>query len=570
MLQANGTIPADIHPTIVVTRTRDAGHGDFASNLAMMLAGPAARAPRDIARALIEALPSSEAIREVFVAGPGFINFYQADDVLSAVVRTVLSQGAMFGRAQVGAGQRVMVTFVSADLAGPVNAGQGRGAAVGASMANLMEAVGFEVQREYHVDDAGRQMDILATSVWLGYLDLVGESVDFPCAGYEGSCILSISQALLDEQGERLRHAAATVFADIDADEPAGGDKDRHIDALVLRAKELLDEADYRLVFDRALRCVLDGIRQDLGEFGVHYDHGLSEHSLSHDAQRIVDKLDASGYLYEEEGVRWFRSTGFGDDKDRPLDQANGQSTCLASDIACIDNRLEGGFDKVLHVVGAEQHGYTARRAAACEALGHSREKVECLLIQSTILFRGDKPVSMSTDSGSIVTVRELCDEVGKDAARFFHVMRKFSQHLDFDLDLARSQSSDNPVYHVQYAYARICSVMRQLDQRRLTFDQETGLAALSRLGETAETNLMTLLAGYPELIQRAALAHEPHQLTGYLRDLANGLHSYYNAHKVLVDDDELRHARLCLLLAVRQVLGNGLSLIGVSTPEVM
>ena len=570
MLQADGTVPADIHPSIVVTRTRDASHGDFASNLAMMLAKPAARAPRDIAQALIEALPPSDALRDVVIAGPGFINFFQADDALSAVVKAVLSQGEQFGRSQVGAGQRVQVEFVSANPTGPLHVGHGRGAALGATIANLMDAVGFEVQREYYVNDAGRQMDILATSVWLRYLVLAGESIDFPSGAYEGDYILTISQALLDEQGERFRHAAATVFADIDADEPAGGDREAHIDALNLRAKALLGDDDYRLIFDHALHSIVDDIKQDLGEFGVHYDNWFSERSLSHDVRRVLDKLEASGHLYEKERVRWFRSTSFGDAKDRPVVRANGQSTCFASDIAYIDNKLERGFDKMLHVFGSDHHGFAASRVAACEALGHSREKLEFLLTQSAILFRGGERLPMPTGSGSFVTIRELCDEVGEDAARFFLVMRKYSQHLVFDLDLARSQSSDNPVYHVQYAHARICSVMRQLDQRELTFDQETGLAALSRLGETAETNLMTLLASYPELIQRAALAHEPHQLMGYLRDLANGLHSYYNAHKVLVDDDELRHARLCLLLAVRQVLGNGLSLIGVSTPEVM
>ena len=300
------------------------------------------------------------------------------------------------------------------------------------------------------------------------------------------------------------------------------------------------------------------------------YDNWFSERSLTDDVSRVVEKLDKSGHLYVKEGVTWFRSTDFGDDKDRPVVRANGQTTYFASDIAYIDNKMQRGFDQVLYVFGADHHGYTARMYAACEALGHSRERLEFLLIQFAILFRNGERVQMSTRSGSFVTIRELREEVGKDAARYFYVMRKYSQHLDFDLDLAKSQSNDNPVYYVQYAYARICSVFRQLEQRQLDFDEAAGLAALGRLTETSETDLMTLLATFPELIQRAALAHEPHQLTGYLRDLANGLHSYYNAHKVLVEDDELRHARLCLLKAVRQVLGNGLALIDVSTPEVM
>ena len=570
VLQADGTVPADLTPKISVSRTKDASHGDFASNLAMMLAKPAKRSPRDIAEALITALPASDAVRDVVIAGPGFINFFQADDAQFAVINTVLQEAERFGSSQFGEGTRVQVEYVSANPTGPLHVGHGRGAALGASIANLLNEVGFDVQREYYVNDAGRQMDILATSVWLRSLALSGESFEFPSNGYKGEYILQISQQLLDDHGTRFQHAAGSVFEGVSADEPAGGDKEKHIDDLILRAKALLGDEDYRVVFDAALDSILADIRNDLGEFGVEYDEWFSERSLTNDVSRVVEKLEQAGHLYEKEGVRWFRSTDFGDDKDRPVVRANGQSTYFASDIAYIDNKLQRGFDKVLYVFGADHHGYTARMYAACEALGHSRERLDFLLIQFANLFRGGERVQMSTRSGSFVTIRELREEVGKDAARYFYVMRKYSQHMDFDLDLAKSQSNDNPVYYVQYAYARICSVFRQMDQRNLKFDQAVGQAALSRLTETTETELMTLLATYPELIQRAAVAHEPHQLTGYLRDLANGLHSYYNAHKVLVEDDELRQARLCLLVAVRQVLSNGLALIDVSTPEVM
>lgn len=570
VLQANGAVPADLNPTISVSRTKDPSHGDFASNLAMLLAKPAKRSPRELAQALIDALPASESIRDVVIAGPGFINFFQADDAQTAVVKTVLDQGERYGRSNVGQGQRIQVEYVSANPTGPLHVGHGRGAALGASIANLLVATGFDVQREYYVNDAGRQMDILATSVWLRCLALYGESFDFPSNGYKGEYIHQISESLIEEYGERFKRSCDAVFAGVVADEPAGGDKEKHIDALILRARELLGDEDYALVFDKALNSILSEIQQDLGEFGVFYDNWFSERSLTGDVQRVVEKLEATGHLYEKDGVRWFRSTDFGDDKDRAVVRANGQTTYFASDIAYIDNKLQRGFNKVLYVFGADHHGYTARMYAACEALGHSREKLEFLLIQFAILFRSGERVQMSTRSGSFVTIRELRDEVGKDAARFFYVMRKYSQHLDFDLDLAKSQSNDNPVYYVQYAYARICSVMRQLVQRGFELDQAKGLENLDRLTESTETELMTLLATYPELIDRAAKSHEPHQLTGYLRDLANGLHSYYNAHKVLVDDDELRNARLCLVLAVRQVLGNGLALIDVSTPEVM
>ena len=570
VLKADGLVPDEVSPTINVTRTRDASHGDFASNLAMMLAKPAGRAPRDIAQALIDALPASNAVKEVVIAGPGFINFFQAEDAQSAVVATVLEKGEQFGRSTVGAGQRIQVEFVSANPTGPLHVGHGRGAAMGATVSNLLDAAGFDVDREYYVNDAGRQMDILATSVWLRYLVLCGEQLTFPSNGYKGDYIVAISQSLLDAHGESLRRDATSVFEDIVADEPAGGDKEKHIDGLIERSQQLLGNEQYRVVFNAALNSILDDIKDDLAEFGVEYDNWFSERSIADEVTQVVKRLEDAGHTYVKDGVTWFKSSEFGDEKDRAMVRANGLSTYFASDIAYIDNKLQRGYDQVLYMFGADHHGYTGRMLAACEALGYPREKLQFLLIQFAILYRGGERVQMSTRSGSFVTIRELRDEVGKDAARYFYVMRKYSQHMDFDLDLAKSESNDNPVYYVQYAYARICSVMRQLEQRDLAYDQSAGLAALGRLGETAETDLMTLLATYPELLQRAALAHEPHQLTGYLRDLANGLHSYYNAHKVLVEDHELRHARVCLLLAVRQVLANGLSIIGVSTPEVM
>ena len=570
VLKANGMVPDDVEPSISVTRTRDARHGDFASNLAMMLAKPAARAPREIAQALIDALPPSPSVNKVVIAGPGFINFFQAEDAQSAVIETVLEQAERFGRSDVGAGKRIQVEFVSANPTGPLHVGHGRGAAMGATVSNLLDAVGFDVDREYYVNDAGRQMDILATSVWLRYLVLCGEDLTFPSNGYKGDYIVEISQSLLEKHAESLHRPSADVFSGVVADEPAGGDKELHIDGLIERARTLLGEDNYRLVFNAALDSILADIKDDLAEFGVEYDQWFSERSIAAEVQSVVKRLEQTGHTYEKDGVIWFRSSEFGDEKDRAIVRANGLSTYFASDIAYIDNKLQRGYDEVLYMFGADHHGYVSRMQAACEALGYPREKLQFLLIQFAILYRGGERLQMSTRSGSFVTIRELRDEVGKDAARYFYVMRKYSQHMDFDLDLAKSQSNDNPVYYVQYAFARICSVMRQLDQRALAFDQAAGLAALNRLTETAETELMTHLAVYPELLQRAALAHEPHQLTGYLRDLANGLHSYYNAHKVLVDDDELRHARVCLLLAVRQVLANGLSIIGVSAPEVM
>ncbi|PIE36830.1 MAG: arginine--tRNA ligase [Gammaproteobacteria bacterium] len=568
-LKTDGLVPADVTADIVVTRTRDPSHGDFASNLAMVLARPAGCAPREIAAALVAAIGSDAAIHRIDIAGPGFINFHLADDAQSAVIAEVLEAGETYGRSEVGAGTRVQVEFVSANPTGPLHVGHGRGAAIGATLGNILAATGHEVQREYYVNDAGRQMNILALSVWLRYLEQRGETLRFPDNGYRGDYIREIAAELAAAYGDDLRRPAAEIFDGIPPDAADGGDKEVHVDALIERMRALVGD-DYRLVFDTALANILDDIKADLGEFGVHYDNWFSERSLADAIPGVIAKLDAAGHLYEKDGVTWFRSTAFGDDKDRAVIRANGQSTYFASDIAYIDNKLERGLDRIIYCFGADHHGYTTRLYAACEALGHAREKLEFMLIQFAILYRGAERVQMSTRSGSFVTIRELRNEVGTDAARWFYVMRKYSQHLDFDLELAASQSSDNPVYYVQYAHARICSVLRQLEQRGLAWNREAGLRSLARLVEPQESELMTLLAYWPEVLERAALAREPHQVTGYLRDLANALHTFYNAHKVIVDDEALRDARLALLLAVRQVLANGLKLVGVSTPEVM
>jgi len=586
-LKRNGVVPDDIAPPIQLTRTKDPSHGDFACNLAMMLAKPAGKSPRELADALVASLPENNDIKDVQIAGPGFINFFLAGSVQTAVVNTVLEQGEQFGRSTIGDGQRVQVEYVSANPTGPLHVGHGRGAALGATIANLLQAAGYDVQREYYVNDAGRQMHILAASVWLRYLEQQGVDVRFPSNGYRGEYIKDIAKQLIDSHGADFVKSTDKVFANVpvdalNPDENAdsavpgvapgseSGDKEAHIDALIANAQSLLGDNAYGLVFDAALENILTDIKDDLGEFGVIYDEWFSERSLSDDVDRVLEKLAKSGHLYEKDGAQWFRTTDFGDDKDRVVRRDNGQTTYFSSDIAYMNNKLERGFDRVLYVFGADHHGYTERLHAAVQALGYKRERLEFLLIQFANLFRGGERVSMTTRGGSFVTIRELRDEVGKDAARYFSVMRKYQQHLDFDIDLAKSESNDNPVYYVQYAHARICSVFRQLEQRTMTHNVSAGQAALDRLDQPEEAELLTLLATWPEIIERAAAAREPHQVTGYLRDLANGLHSYYNAHKFLVDDEPLREARLTLLIAVKQVLVNGLGVLDVSTPEVM
>lgn len=557
---------------VTVERTRDKRHGDFACNVALALAKEARRKPREVAELIVAALPASPQVEKVEIAGPGFINFFVTLDALRGVVGEVLAAGDGYGRGRAGAGRRVMVEFVSANPTGPLHVGHGRGAAYGAAVADLLAAVGCEVHREYYVNDAGRQMDILATSVWLRYLELAGEELTFPSNGYKGDYVWDIAATLHRENGGAYRHPTAEVFAGVPDDAPLGGDKELHIDALIERAKGLLGPASYRKVFDLGLNAILDDIRQDLAEFGVSYQEWFSERSLGDDdsVERAIARLKEAGHLYQQEGAWWFRSTAFGDEKDRVVVRDNGQKTYFASDIAYHMNKLERGFDRLIDVWGADHHGYVPRVKAALTAMGGDPAKLDVLLVQFAILYRGGERAQMSTRSGEFVTLRELRDEVGSDAARFFYVMRKCEQHLDFDLDLAKSQSSDNPVYYIQYAHARVCSVLRQLDEKGLERDVARGVANMGLLVEEHELELMTALSRYPEVVEAAALNHEPHQLAHYLRELANDLHTYYNAHTFLVADGGLRDARLNLIVATRQVLKNGLTLLGVSAPESM
>ena len=577
VLKANDVVPGDVSPAITISRTRDPSHGDYASNLAMILAKPAGRAPRDIAQAILDAAPLPSGVSKAELAGPGFINFFAEDDIQSAVVGQVLSAKEQYGLSDKGEGQRWQVEYVSANPTGPLHVGHGRGAALGATISNLLTAVGVEVDREYYVNDAGRQMDILAASVWLRYLEAHGHELVFPSNGYQGDYIADIAAKLVAEHGDAFVKPIAEVFKDVppdeakdDNDKVISGDKELHIDGLIAKAKSLLGGNSYRSVFDEAVNSVLDGIKADLEEFRVIYDSWFSEASIAGDVATCIDKLEAAGHIYEQDGAKVFRSTTFGDDKDRVVVRSNGLTTYFASDVAYINNKIERGYDKVLYLFGSDHHGYTERMYAACVALGHPREKLEFLLIQFANLFRNGERVQMSTRSGSFVTLKELYEEIGVDAARYFYVMRRYQQHLDFDLDLAKTQNKNNPVYYVQYAHARICSMQRELGHKNQTHDIEAGLASLALLDTAEEAELLTLLNKYPEVVEKAAFEHEPHQLTGYLRDLANGLHIYYAAHKALVDDAALRNARFCLLLAVKQVLVNGLSLIDVSTPEVM
>jgi len=568
-LRQDSQLPPDLNINIQVTPAKDPGQGDFASNIALTLAKQAGMAPRVLADAIVARLPAQDSIDRVEVAGPGFINFFVSSATSHAVVQRILEQGDSYGASEQGQGQKVQVEFVSANPTGPLHVGHGRGAAYGATLANLLEFVGFEVQKEYYVNDAGRQMHILGTSVWLRYLELCGETIAFPSNGYQGDYVWDIAATLHRENGDSFRRSSEQAFAGVSADAPQG-DKEEHIDDLIESAQQLLGREAYDTVFDLALVTLVEVIRADLVAFGVEFDRWFSERSLSDEGliEQAITRLQDNGHVYLEDGALWFRSTDFGDEKDRVVKRENGQTTYFASDIAYHMNKFDRGFGKVINIWGADHHGYIARVKASLSALGYQADDLEIQLVQFANLFENGEKISMSTRSGEFVTLRQLREDVGLDAARFFYVMRKAEQHMDFDLDLAREQSSDNPVYYLQYAHARICSVWRQCGEKGI--DPALPEARLERLDNTHEQALIKQLGLFPDRVEVAAARREPHQVVNYLRELANQFHSWYNAHQFIVDDAELRDARIALATATGQVLRNGLQLMGVSAPEKM
>lgn len=570
-LKQQGLIPESVSARINVDATKDKKFGDFASNVALVLAKQAGMPPRTLAEKIVADLESGSQndIEKMEIAGPGFINFFVSNASNYTALQQIFEKTEAFGKSTVGEGQKYQVEFVSANPTGPLHVGHGRGAAYGASVADLLEAAGYQVDREYYVNDAGRQMNILAVSVWIRYLQGQGLDFPFPDNAYKGDYILDIAQRLSERFGSELGCSIEQLSEELPLDESQGGDKEQYIDALIQRARQLLGDR-YQDVFNQGLNAIVEDIREDLGEFGVHYNNWFSEASLSEDIEQALERLQSKGHLYEKEGALWFRSTAFGDDKDRVVRRDNGETTYFASDIAYHMNKFKRGYDKVINIWGADHHGYIARVKAALQAMELDAEKLDVRLVQFAILYRGQERVQMSTRSGSFVTLRELRDEVGNDAARFFYVTRKAEQHMDFDLDLAKSESKDNPVYYIQYAHARIASMIRKARDMGVECDTSAGIDYLGSNGTDNEVDLAKRLSIYPETLATAATQLEPHMLTHYLRDLASEFHTYYNAHKVLVDDTELRNARMTLSLAVQQVIHNGLRLLGVSAPNEM
>ena len=538
---ADGLIDASLlgRPVILDVPARPE-HGDFSTNAALILASAARKKPRDMAQAVAQRLPLADVaglVRKVEIAGPGFINLFVEPAYWQGLVEQVLAEGEAYGRSQIGAGQRVQVEFVSANPTGPLHIGHGRGAALGDTLANVLEAAGYDVQREYYINDVGLQMDTLGRSTHLRYLEDFGRVVEFPANYYQGDYLRDIARLARERWGERYVEAP---------------------------------EAEWLPPFrELASTEIMAGIKRDLADFGVRYDRYFSERELydAGEVERAFAEMRGRGYLYEAEGALWFKSTAFGDDKDRVVRRSSGETTYFASDIAYHRNKFERGLNRVVDIWGADHHGYVPRLTAAVEAMGYSREQLKVILVQLVNLLREGRQIAMSTRAGQFETLRDVMDEVGKDAARFIFLTRRSDAPLDFDLELARRQSSENPVYYVQYAFARLCSVFRTAAERGVAMEQRADFSLL-RLEE--ELALIKRLAVYPDVVEGAAYYLEPHRLSYYLTDLAATFHAYYNKHRILADEADLTQARLHLAAALRLVFANALGLLSVSAPERM
>ncbi|APE31275.1 arginine--tRNA ligase [Halomonas aestuarii] len=546
-LRQQGVLPADLAPAIKVEPTRDKAHGDYATNLALMLAKPAGRKPRELAETLVAALPESDAVQKVEIAGPGFVNFFAATDAAAQVVRQVLDAGDAFGRNLTGQGRQVQVEFVSANPTGPLHVGHGRGAAIGDSICRLLEATGHDVTREFYYNDAGAQITNLARSVQARVQGIDPGDEGWPEDGYRGGYIIDVANAYL---------AGETVHAD-----------DRHVTAAG-------DPDDLEAIRDFAVAYLRREQDLDLKAFGVEFDVYFLESSLYEQGkvEATVKRLIEKGHTYEQDGALWLRTTDFGDDKDRVMRKSDGQYTYFLPDVAYHLDKWERGFATVINEQGADHHSTVTRVRAGLQALeaGIPAGWPDYVLHQMVMVTRSGVEVKLSKRAGSYVTVRDLIDEVGRDATRFFLAARRADSQLTFDIDLARSQSNDNPVYYVQYAHARVCSMLRKAEAEDRAFDHALAMSQLALLDSDQEKAVLNRLARYPEVVQHAAEAHEPQQIAQYLLDLAADFHTCYNAVKVMVDDDAQRNARLALGLATRQVLRNGLDLMGVGAPEEM
>lgn len=540
LLRAGNAPEAELN--IELDMPKFAEHGDYASNVALGLTRVLRRSPKDIASGIVANLnDSGRLLEKVEIAGPGFINFFIRPQAWFGVIREILDNPDNYGRQDIGRGKKIQVEFVSANPTGPLHIGHGRGAAIGDALANILEACGYDVQREYYINDAGNQMATLGRSLYYRYQQELGEDVEFPENHYRGEYMRELAREVVGKEGDRFRNAPLDqVLSFFTA--YAGG----HI---------------------------LDGIKEDLDLFGVRFQRWFSEQEL-HDRDAIrktIDFLKERGFIYENEGAVWFKSTAFGDEKDRVVVRANGASTYFAADLAYHRDKYERGFKAVVDIWGADHHGYVDRMRAGVQAMGHDKDDIRVVLVQLVNLLRAGVPVAMSTRGGEFVTLREVMDEVGKDSTRFLFLTRRTDSPLDFDLEVAKAQSNDNPVFYVQYAHARLSSIFEVAGERGITFDWKSiGNDTLELLTVPQELEIVKFLGEYPEVLANAANTLEPHHIPYYLHELVSLFHSYYHDNRILGDDPALTQARLCLAAAIREVIRNALELLGVAAPRKM
>ena len=557
---------------VSIQENKEKSHGDYASNLAMAVAKDLSQTPREVAEKICSLLPSEEWIEKVNIAGPGFINFYLKKDTHNEILLLIEESGRDFGRNNSGNGERVLIEYVSSNPTGPLHVGHGRGAAFGSVLSELLRCAGYKVDEEYYVNDHGRQMNILTISIWLRYLHHNGQDLKFSKKGYQGEYVKQLAKLLAEEEGAKynLKENESDLLEILEAQET-----EEDLDRLIEWGKLFLKE-NFEEIKEFSLREIMGSINEDLKLFGVNHNLWFNESSMYSnkidlpDIDKSIKLLSESGFLYEKEEALWFKSTEFGDDKDRVVKRANSDNTYFASDISYHLDKYDRGYDRIINVWGADHHGYLPRVSAAMEALGKSRDKLEVVFIQFANLLRNGEKVSMSTRGGEFIPLIELIEEVSSEAARFFYINRKADQHLDFDLDLAKSQTKENPLYYIQYAHARICGVFETLKKEGMKLNQELGLDNLNLLNLDKEIEIQKMLLQYPEVISRAAENSEPHLLCYYLKDLSGLFHSYYNSERFLVDDEKLMNSRLFLLKGTKQVISNGLEILGIGAPESM
>ena len=550
-----------------VERTKDPTHGDFSSNIAMRYAKVTNKNPRDLASIIIKEIPESNLVKKIEIAGPGFINFHMSDLAFHEEISKIITTKDLYGKSQKKRKEKILLEFVSANPTGPLHVGHGRHAAYGATLGNILDAAGYSVKREYYVNDAGRQMDILCISVIIRMLEINTPNLLMPAAGYQGDYIETIAASL----NKKINNNLVAIFLNLQ-NENINQDKEQYIDILIQSAKDTLGLKEFNVIKKISLELIRTDIEDDLKEFGVTFDTWFSENSLAEEGhiKTTLSLLENKKLLYKKDGAIWFKATEFDDEKDRVVTRENKNNTYFTSDIAYHHNKKVRGFDRLIDILGSDHHGYIARVRAGLVAMGHQEKDLEVELVQFVNLFRAAKKQSMSTRSGEFVTLRQLREEVGNDAARFFYIMRSNEQHLDFDLELAKTKSNENPVYYIQYAHARIASVFRQLEEKKFNYNEQIGKDNISALVTNKEKSIMSVLSRFPEVIELSANNRAPHNLAQYLRDLANEFHSYYNDSIFIVEDENIRNARMLLIKATQLIIKSGLQLLGVSSPKSM